>query len=572
VRRLIVLYVAGLSLLTLTACGTLSLTRVEAVSQRPQGRAPGLEPENGADADPSGRTQGSGEALWQDLLRQVGEARAEGSGSGSGEEGVDDPQVPAGQEPSGEASGEAPGSRPTATPSPCSLRTDWPTYVVKAGDTLAEISRQTGSSIAELSRANCLADPNVIRPAQLLYVPRAPAPTATPSPTPGAVRTVRHLDPEYQVAFDYPANWRSESGEGGRRFAGDDGFVQLDAVSSAHDLGEVAQEQAEHSLLPYGSQPTIEEMVLSDGRQARLILPSADQSPSMEQQALLLVPYADPVVIGGQAYNFMAMAADVDHIRGLAASLTLASAPSTIGIESFSVSAVDLADGAKRVTFHWRSYGATHAIITSGTARRLAPWWPLLASGQFTVVLEDTRLPNPEMLLQVRNAVSGREAYASTTLSWPCRQTYFFSPAPDYCPRDATLNTAGAFQPFQSGFMVWLQQPGSATPSIYVFQADGQVRYYPDNWSPDGGPGDTGETPPEGLYRPERGFGKVWQEQPQIRQALGWATARESSYQISYQAEARESLPGVAYLTLPDTSIVTMTEAEWAFFDPSSGS
>ena len=40
-----------------------------------------------------------------------------------------------------------------------------------------------------------------------------------------------------------------------------------------------------------------------------------------------------------------------------------------------------------------------------------------------------------------------------------------------------------------------------------------------------------GETPPAGLVEPVRGFGKVWRENPAVRQALGWATAPENGEQ-----------------------------------------
>jgi hypothetical protein len=36
--------------------------------------------------------------------------------------------------------------------------------------------------------------------------------------------------------------------------------------------------------------------------------------------------------------------------------------------------------------------------------------------------------------------------------------------------------------------------------------------------------------PPNGLYQPVRGFGKVWRERPGVREALGWATAEEQGF------------------------------------------
>lgn len=59
-----------------------------------------------------------------------------------------------------------------ATPS-CSVRADWPTITVAAGETLASIARRVGSTVDELSRANCLSNPNAIQAGQTLRVPVA---------------------------------------------------------------------------------------------------------------------------------------------------------------------------------------------------------------------------------------------------------------------------------------------------------------------------------------------------------------------------------------------------------------
>jgi hypothetical protein len=71
----------------------------------------------------------------------------------------------------------------------CAVRTDWPIYVVQRGDILNAIAQRVGSSAAELARANCLNNPNLIEVGQPLRVPRLPAvpATATPRPSPAIV-------------------------------------------------------------------------------------------------------------------------------------------------------------------------------------------------------------------------------------------------------------------------------------------------------------------------------------------------------------------------------------------------
>ncbi|MCL4879275.1 MAG: LysM peptidoglycan-binding domain-containing protein [Anaerolineae bacterium] len=83
---------------------------------------------------------------------------------------------------------------PTVPPT-CTVRTDWPTYRVGAGETLSQIAARTGSSVQQLAQANCISDANLIRQGQLLRVPRLPAvaaPTQTrsaPTQTPSATFT-----------------------------------------------------------------------------------------------------------------------------------------------------------------------------------------------------------------------------------------------------------------------------------------------------------------------------------------------------------------------------------------------
>ena len=42
-----------------------------------------------------------------------------------------------------------------------------------------------------------------------------------------------------------------------------------------------------------------------------------------------------------------------------------------------------------------------------------------------------------------------------------------------------------------------------------------------------------------GLYEPNRGFGKVWRENPDIRAQIGWAFENERATTMSYQVFER---------------------------------
>ncbi|MFN2222697.1 MAG: LysM peptidoglycan-binding domain-containing protein [Candidatus Promineifilaceae bacterium] len=450
----------------------------------------------------------------------------------------------------------------------CTVRTDWPSYAVTRGDTLSRIARDAGATVDQLVQANCLDDPDRLYSGQRLRVPRIPPdpdePMATPRPAPWA----RYEDDLYQVSFDYPAAWRDVSEGLMTRLAGEDGWVQLSAAGAPADLDTVAGNEAHHKLQPYGASPVVEPLTLSDGRPARLILPSADQPAAMNGQAMIITPFAQPVLIGSYAHNYLMLAADGDHIRQISASLTLPPPEDNIGIDSFNVSGEDLPTGGKRLTFRWQAVGATRGVITSGTAQRFAPWWPVDSAGELVVDVSGTLYPDPVMTLRMINDVTGQEALATAVLPWECDHSYFFQPGPEACPREAALVVDGAFQPFQRGFMIWLPRPDLTQPSIYVFSDDGRVSLYPDTWTADDPDNDLDETPPEGLFEPVGGFAKVWREHPSVRADLGWGTDAEWLYTATYQAESRESLPGVAYLTRPDGSMVRLLDTIWQVYVP----
>lgn len=109
------------------------------------------------------------------------------------------------------------------------------------------------------------------------------------------------------------------------------------------------------------------------------------------------------------------------------------------------------------------------------------------------------------------------------------------------CPTTDTFTTVGlanaAEQYFERGVMVYVRAPGSEQGSIYVVKSEPlPVVYtrYPDTWT-EGQPVSGATDPPPGRSEPIRGFGKIWREQPGVREALGWATQPERPEQITYQ-------------------------------------
>jgi hypothetical protein len=106
------------------------------------------------------------------------------------------------------------------------------------------------------------------------------------------------------------------------------------------------------------------------------------------------------------------------------------------------------------------------------------------------------------------------------------RETYALPMYLIGCPLAPAHDVALADQQFERGVMIWA---GQGLGRIYAIRSDPlPVTWtsYIDGWQ-EGQPESGGLTPPAGLREPIRGFGKVWREQPGVRQALGWATSPE---------------------------------------------
>lgn len=103
------------------------------------------------------------------------------------------------------------------------------------------------------------------------------------------------------------------------------------------------------------------------------------------------------------------------------------------------------------------------------------------------------------------------------------------------CPTAAYQQAPAVVQPFERGRMLWFDL-GAAGRKIFALStmpALFQVSY-DDTWharqlaSHD-------QTVPPGRLRPQQGFGKVWHDQEQVQQVLGWATAPEQPDTVTVQ-------------------------------------
>jgi hypothetical protein len=69
--------------------------------------------------------------------------------------------------------------------------------------------------------------------------------------------------------------------------------------------------------------------------------------------------------------------------------------------------------------------------------------------------------------------------------------------------------------------MLWVNY-GETNQQIYAIWSYGRYQTYKDTWT-EGMDERPNVSPPDGLYAPIRGFGKVWTDNPSVRTDLGWA-------------------------------------------------
>jgi len=98
------------------------------------------------------------------------------------------------------------------------------------------------------------------------------------------------------------------------------------------------------------------------------------------------------------------------------------------------------------------------------------------------------------------------------------------------CATTAPGTRQSAWQPFQSGFMLWVEG------EIFALYGGAQTfQFYPDTFQAGVDPDASAEIPPPGLLLPVRGFLKVWANNVPVRGGLGYATLGETGQAATVQ-------------------------------------
>ena len=121
----------------------------------------------------------------------------------------------------------------------------------------------------------------------------------------------------------------------------------------------------------------------------------------------------------------------------------------------------------------------------------------------------------------------------------PCLENWFFSfnnehlALGSFCPQ-AVKTLAAIGQDFEGG-RVLLYAPDPSYPvdqrgTLYIIYNDGEWITMPDTWDTSQPVDDPNIVIPKGLYQPVKSIGKVWRENAEIRDRLGFAYEPESKF------------------------------------------
>lgn len=167
---------------------------------------------------------------------------------------------------------------------------------------------------------------------------------------------------------------------------------------------------------------------------------------------------------------------------------------------------------------------------------------PAPESGPHTVNIPADTTTNLHLRLLAMTNGSEVEAMGLVMLYCP-EDDWFFTGPPTTCPGGPPVETAAAYQRFERGMMLWLEdgqwwEDGNVIYVLYDEPSPYYEVFAETTMPPANAPAPSNEyDPPDGFFVPESGFGLIWRENSWIRQKIGWALAPEVAYMSTVQRE-----------------------------------
>lgn len=144
--------------------------------------------------------------------------------------------------------------------------------------------------------------------------------------------TSLYSNPDFGVSFTYPSSWQPVAGK--KKFnntplyyGGDDGFFGIDAIgvnsSTKVSIDDIVRQLISDPSNPYGTSPSV--TTPNTGKiEARLVAPSDNQPAEKKGEAVLIIQYPKPIIIGKSTVQFFMLYGDRAHLGEIAGTLEIA--------------------------------------------------------------------------------------------------------------------------------------------------------------------------------------------------------------------------------------------------------
>jgi hypothetical protein len=145
------------------------------------------------------------------------------------------------------------------------------------------------------------------------------------------------------------------------------------------------------------------------------------------------------------------------------------------------------------------------------------------------------------------------------------------TPLPTNFPTPTTAQINVAEQVFEGGRMLWIQPTRQIWVLVVTGTGQGRWAVYEDTFQEGEPESDPSITPPADRLQPTRGFGKLWRENPEVREALGWAVTPEFGYVSPYEYHPGGEIVDGEYVPGPGYHILYSLYGERFRFNESDG-
>jgi hypothetical protein len=154
---------------------------------------------------------------------------------------------------------------------------------------------------------------------------------------------------------------------------------------------------------------------------------------------------------------------------------------------------------------------------------------------QIILVVTATPGENTSETVETSETAEAEAATEETTLPPTQEVTPQPSPTVNTNPTPTITQIQVAEQVFEHGRMFWLQPTEQIWVMAITGEGKGTWNVYTDDFADGDLEFDPDMTVPQGFEQPKRGFGKLWRDNPDIREALGWAITPEFGYVTRYE-------------------------------------